>query len=123
MKTQREVEGGGLAATLKAAESGKAESSNTCRETSYCHKHPVINGKCSYCGCDVPRGYRQTEQDITDAIDLIESKIKETPGHNVGTWSVRGSALWKMQSAIRYLASLLEEHPEQYDPMNYTEVC
>lgn len=59
------------------------------------------------------------EQDIFDAINILDSRIRET-GATLGTKCAKGSALHKLQGAIRYLEALLREHPEQFDSCNYT---
>jgi hypothetical protein len=59
------------------------------------------------------------EQDILDAIEILDARLRET-GATLGTHCAKGSALHKLQGAIRHLEALLRDHPEQFDSCNYT---
>jgi hypothetical protein len=59
------------------------------------------------------------EQDILDAISILDARLREN-GYTLGSHCAKGSAIHKLQGAIRYLEALLRDHPEQFDSCNYT---
>ncbi len=59
------------------------------------------------------------EQDILDAIEILDARLREN-GFSLGSRCAKGSAIHKLQGAIRHLEGLLRDHPEQFDSCNYT---
>ena len=66
----------------------------------------------------VRRQSTMNRQDRYDAIHILEDTLHSMGNATLGTWCVKGSAMHKLQSAIRYLAADLRDHAEQYDELN-----
>ena len=81
-------------------------------------KHGEIAGDASRWRIVEVPSITMNRQDRYDAIHILEDTLHSMGNATLGTWCVKGSAMHKLQSAIRYLAADLRDHAEQYDELN-----